>query len=199
MKASPTTEKYSAIADDLLAAAPLNELGPGKPVAAIRARLADLSVQNIFGPHAVKDQTMAEACLSGLWLRFDYLDESHEISQSIHNATGSFWHGIMHRREPDYGNAKYWFHRVGQHPTFPAIHSAVRKFVASAAAAEISNEPAVAFLTNSSAWDPFKFVDLVELANRGRSKSVNWCQEVQRIEWEILFDFCFSAAAGKSP
>jgi hypothetical protein len=198
MKTSPTTEKYSAIIDDLLAAAPLNELGPGKPVVAMRERLADVSVQNVFAPHALQDRTMAEACLSGLWLRFDFLDESHEISQSIHSATGSFWHGIMHRREPDYGNAKYWFHRVGPHPSFPAIHAAVREWAMSQAAAEIKAEPAAAFLANSADWDPFKFVDLAESASRGRSKGASLCREVQRIEWETLFDFCFSAATGKS-
>jgi hypothetical protein len=198
MKTSPTTERYSVIIDGLLAAAPLNELGPGKPVVAMRARLADLSVSSVFAPHAVKDRTMAEACISGLWLRFDFLDESHEISQSIHNATGSFWHGIMHRREPDYGNAKYWFHRVGQHPAFARIHAAVREFGATEGAAEIKAEPVAAFLTSSTSWDPLKFIDLVESANRGRSKCANLCRQVQRIEWEFLFDFCFSAAIGKS-
>src|SRR5256885_1727176 len=38
----------------------------------------------------------ADALLSGLWLWHDWLDSSHTISQSINNATGSFWHAIMH-------------------------------------------------------------------------------------------------------
>src|SRR5258706_16358356 len=47
----------------------------------------------------LRNQDDADAMLAGLWLWHDWLDESHQISQSLHSATGSFWHAIMHRRE----------------------------------------------------------------------------------------------------
>ncbi|MBX7258053.1 MAG: hypothetical protein K1Y02_16955 [Candidatus Hydrogenedentes bacterium] len=59
------------------------------------------------------------ALRAALWLYIDELDRSHSISQGIEDTTGSYWHGIMHRREGDFGNAHYWFNRVGMHPAMP--------------------------------------------------------------------------------
>ncbi len=56
------------------------------------------------------------ALQSAIWLYVDELDRSHTISQGILDATGSYWHGIMHRREGDFSNAHYWFRKVGDHP-----------------------------------------------------------------------------------
>jgi hypothetical protein len=58
---------------------------------------------------------------SALWLYVDELDRSHTISQGIEDATGSYWHGIMHRREGDFSNAHYWFRKVGVHPAMAAL------------------------------------------------------------------------------
>ena len=58
---------------------------------------------------------------SALWLYVDDLDRSHRISQGIETPTGSYWHGIMHRREGDFSNSHYWFNRVGKHPAMTAI------------------------------------------------------------------------------
>lgn len=58
---------------------------------------------------------------AGLWLYVDDLDQSHTISQGISDATGSFWHGIMHRREGDFSNSHYWFNRTGHHPSMDTI------------------------------------------------------------------------------
>src|SRR5689334_7725678 len=53
---------------------------------------------------------------AGLWLYVDDLDRSHKVSQSLDDATGSFWHGIMHRREGDFSNSHYWMRRAATHP-----------------------------------------------------------------------------------
>ena len=45
----------------------------------------------------------------GLFLYLSCLDEAHQIAQEIKSPTGGYWHGMMHRQEPDFGNAAYWF------------------------------------------------------------------------------------------
>ena len=71
---------------------------------------------------------------AGLWLYVDSLDRSHTISQSIHDSTGSYWHGIMHRREGDFSNSHYWMRRAASHPLIAAgcdPHSLVDSVAAS--------------------------------------------------------------------
>ncbi|MBL8214602.1 MAG: hypothetical protein JNK87_28020 [Bryobacterales bacterium] len=122
----------------------------------------------------------AEAAMSGLWLYFSCLDESHSLSQEIHTVEGSFWHGIMHRQEPDAGNSGYWFRRVGSHVVFPRLREA---------AAELGY-PA------GSQWDPLAFIDYCEQARRRPgSETEQLALRVQRAEWQILFDYCASPAA----
>src|SRR5215208_1132858 len=91
-------------------------LAKGAPVRTGIAALSDKSAGQLFAGSYSPD-----AALSGLYLYFCAYDESHSLSQDISSPEGSFWHGIMHRQEPDPDNAGYWFRRVGNHPTFPAI------------------------------------------------------------------------------
>lgn len=63
--------------------------------------------------HAIESLNDHPELQAGLWLYVDDLERSHTISQNIHTPAGSYWHGIMHRREGDFWNSKYWFRKAG--------------------------------------------------------------------------------------
>src|ERR1700722_18838832 len=107
--------EYGTAFAALLVEPRLPPLGPGVPNQTVYPLLKALDPQQAFAPHRIVDEDMARGCLAGLWLHHDFLDESHVLSQEIHTPTGSYWHGLMHRREPDFENAKYWFRRMGAH------------------------------------------------------------------------------------
>jgi hypothetical protein len=171
----------------------LQPLGPGTPNAAVKAKLRSLSPESALAPHPVKDHDMACACLAGLWLCHDFLEESHTLSQAIDTPTGSYWHGVMHRREPDYANAKYWFRRVGNHPIYDALCTGAAEL---AGASELLE--AAEFLKRQSEWDPFAFIDLCEASLHGQSSNEMFCRRIQQKEWELLFDYCCRQATGSA-
>jgi len=142
-----------------------------------RRRLGAASPRTLF-PRA----RAPEAALSGVWLYFSCLEESHQVSQNIPTPEGSFWHGIMHRQEPDAGNSAYWFRRVGTHAIFAPLHE--KAVALSAQYPDTGLEPA-------GRWDPFRFIDFCEQARRKLGSAVErLALEIQRAEWQLLFDYC---------
>lgn len=169
---------YSPPVAELLVEDRLPELGPGFPNDAIQSTLKSLATAGLFEQHQIGDDEMARCCLAGLWLHHDFLDESHSISQEIETPTASYWHAIMHRREPDAGNSKYWWRRVGSHPVLELL----RQY-----------SPAIGYPFST----PQQFVDLCERVRGSKSPEEDLARRVQLLEWQCLFDWCWRQAIGK--
>ncbi|MCI0705171.1 MAG: hypothetical protein L0241_29275 [Planctomycetia bacterium] len=152
--------EYPPAVKELLALAPPISLGPGSPNESLRAKLSEVA------------KTLPPACAAGLWLVFDFLDESHEISQDLNTSDGSFWHAIMHRREPDAWNSKYWWRSVGKHPVLDQLRD---------------RAPAVGYTFTT----PEAFVDFCERVRGSESAQEEVAKRVQQLEWQLLFAWCF--------
>jgi hypothetical protein len=126
----------------------------------------------------------ATAALAGLWLYFSCFEEAHELVSKSESRECELWHAILHRQEPDAGNAAYWFRKVGAHPTFSKIsHAAVRV---------LEKIPRAEFRTGK--WDPFAFAAFCERARlQPGSAQEQAAREIQLAEWQIVFDYCARA------
>ena len=186
---------YGPAIASLLIPSRLAPLDAGWPNLAARDKLAALTVEELFPGQPIKDRNMADACRAGLFLYHDCLDESHAISQEIDTPTGSYWHGIMHRREPDYSNAKYWFQRVGDHPVYTELyHKAVEildadEGVWSARTAE--------WLRHRGHWDPAAMVDWCRAAETDEESGYGLLEEIQMREIELLLRHSYRSAVGE--
>jgi hypothetical protein len=156
----------------------------GDEIAAILAldgngeRLMPLAGGTCSSPPArelLKASHLPPKVLAGLYLYFSCWDEAHTVAQELETPEGSYWHAIVHRQEPDGGNSGYWFRQVGAHPIFPAL-----RIRAAGIGVEFGN-----------LWDPLKFINYCEEARKSPgSPEERRALEVQRAEWQLLFDWC---------
>jgi hypothetical protein len=166
---------------------PPNELGPSKIQQSGLASLETVRL-HVAEHWPRRDNRELGDALVAVWaLHQDCLDAAHEISQEMKSDLGSYIHGIVHRREPDYSNARYWFRQVGELPFFGDLQRAAGDELGS-----FATDPRVAGVLSSKTWRPIAFVDLCEFAIRGPKDLHFACRKVQQHELALLFDYCIA-------
>jgi hypothetical protein len=101
------------------------------------------------------------------------IESAHRIAQESSSVNGSYVHGMVHRVEDDFDNARYWFLRAGVHPASPEIY---RRAVANSH--RIATHPT---------WDASRVTDWLE---ESRAKGVSQeLRAVLRIESEVLLEY----------
>ncbi len=119
----------------------------------------------------------------------DFWDASHEAAQKADDLGerdfSAYWHGIAHRREPDPGNASYWFRRVGRHPLFPSLAEAARPLLERQGDASLTGR-----LLSGGGWNPSAMIDLCSEAKSGTPRE-SLARRLQRLEMWLLLEATF--------
>ncbi|MFO1511336.1 MAG: hypothetical protein U1F83_00215 [Verrucomicrobiota bacterium] len=168
----------------LLATAEPAELGPGPRAGVMSESKLNAELDLLLGGTkfpSVRQELIRAVVL--LW--HDQLDAAHNISQGIENIDGSFVHAIMHRREPEAWNSKYWWRRVGKHPAFPEIARRVSELLAGGRRREETD--LAKRLVPDGHWDASAFVEACDSAKD--EPLIQTLRAIQRIETEVLLEF----------
>ncbi len=140
-------------------------------------RIRETSDAELSGGRAVMDAGAFRLVRGALYYAADALEDAHRVFQDESSDLGSYCHGMLHRREPDFDNARYWFRRAGRLPFFARLH---------ARASEIS--PVAA---RQPGWDPYLFTGECEQARFGAVEKVKELGMVQLAEFEVVMDYCW--------
>ena len=154
----------------LLAGPGLPELGPGPRAGVVASAVLEEACAKALarsvgaglagGPPALlAGGERAELARGAVLLWHDHHEVAHGIAQDIPGRDGSWLHGLLHRREPDYSNAAYWYQRAGQHPAFGELARRAGEILeeAGAGAGELRQ-----VLFRGAAWSARGFIDACE-------------------------------------
>ena len=139
----------------------------------IRIREAD--DRTIFGDLEQPPGSPLALVRAGLFYYHNALEDSHKEAAKADGDIASYWHGMVHRREGDFENARYWMRRAGEQPVFQEMQSR---------AGDASPN-----MSRQSNWDPFLFIHLCEQFKYGETSYKKEIGQLQRVEFATMFDY----------
>ena len=140
-------------------------------------KIRDAADSVLSGGATISDARIFALVRGGLFYAVDDLDSAHRIFQDEPGDLGSYWHGMLHHREGDFDNARYWFRRAGRLPCFSKMHDAAREY-----------SPTMAKQTT---WDAYLFTGACEQVKFGAEELLAECVALQRVEFEVLLNYCW--------
>ena len=151
----------------------------------------------VFAPDRPLDQELAELLRSDwltnlsvahrglLLLRNDEDEAAHRVVQTEEGrADADAVHAIMHRREADFGNARYWARIVSDHPIYDRLSEQV--------ASVDGTEPA----RQQGRWSPMAFVDFCSQLDRSDVTATVAARVVSELEMRELREHLLNTAPG---
>ena|ERR1700730_1762469 len=165
---------YSAFITDFLHQAQLPRLSAQDPLPD-KQLIQQVAVAD---EHKIAPATGLQASCTRSLLLFagGGIDEAHRIVQEMSTTDAAYIHGVIHRADDDFGNARYWFRRARMHPAGAEMY---RRAAANSLA--IAHQPI---------WDPVLVTDMVE-----RSRTAGVTEELRAIltiEFEVLLEFLWT-------
>jgi hypothetical protein len=136
----------------------------------------------LLGGKSISDTAMVKLVRGGLLYAVDAIDAAHRFFQDESSDLGSYWHGMVHRREGDFDNARYWFRRAGRLAFFSELHS------------ESCSHSAT--MARQDQWDTYLLTGLCERVKFGEAESTAECVALQRAEFHAVFDYTWRKAVG---
>ena len=190
----------------LLAGPGLPELGPGPRAGVVALAVLEEACAKALargagsglagGPPALlTGGERGELARGAVLLWHDQHEVAHGIAQEIASREGSWLHGMLHRREPDYGNAAYWYQRVGQHPAFAELARRAGVILEEAGDGEGGLRRV---LFRGAAWSARGFIDACEQC-AGRSAMEarrRVLARIQSVEFEVFLEHVLGGGEG---
>jgi hypothetical protein len=177
--------RYSDFVERLLARSELlSRLQPKEPLFwALSDQFRSMDDATLAGGKAIKDPAQFTLVRGAILYALDELDAAHQIFQEDHSELGSYWHGMMHRREGDFDNARYWFRRAGRLTLFHAMHAASRGVSST--------------MSRQETWDPYLLTGECEQVRFGAHELTQECQRLLRVEFDVLLAYSWEKGVGE--
>lgn len=155
--------------------------GLDEEIAELAARVPGDDPRNKEASQAV--QAMAAA----LYLWNDSLESAHRIVQLFeYIPTFDLLHGIVHRREGDYANSRYWLRNAGHHPAYYGLQARASRLLEGKDWTEVDAEAGSALnaMAEQGEWNPYLFLEAVAIrqSRDGGEEAKEVLEQLQLLE-----------------